>query len=106
MENFVTKSNTFIPLAGPANKQGRIAADNIAGIPTEYNGTQGSAVLKVFDMAVASTGINEKTALAAGIDYDKLYIYSAPHATYYPGGTNMSLKVLWNKKNYKISYFK
>lgn len=102
VENFVTKSNTFIPLAGPANKQGRIAADNIAGIPTEYNGTQGSAVLKVFDMTVASTGINEKTALAAGMDYDKLYIYSAPHATYYPGGTNMSLKVLWNKKNYKI----
>ena len=102
IEDFVSKSNAFIPLAGPANKQGRIAADNIAGIPSEYRGTQGSAVLKVFEMTVATTGLNEKSALAAKIDYDKLYLYSAPHATYYPGGKNMSIKVLWNKKNHKI----
>ncbi|MBR6777619.1 MAG: FAD-dependent oxidoreductase [Clostridia bacterium] len=101
-EDFITKKPSFIPLAGPANKQGRIAADNIAGYPTEYTGTQGSAVLKVFDMTVATTGLNEKNARLAGIDYDKTYIFSAPHATYYPGGTNMSIKVLWDKKTHKL----
>ena len=78
-EDFITKSPAFIPLAGPANKQGRIAADNICGINSEYTGTQGSAVLKLFDMTVATTGINEKSASAAGIDYDKTYIYSGSH---------------------------
>ncbi len=101
-EDFITKKPSFIPLAGPANKQGRIAADNIAGYPTEYTGTQGSAVLKVFDMTVATTGLNEKNARLAGIDYDKTYIFSAPHATYYPGGTNMSIKVLWDKNTHKL----
>lgn len=102
VEDFVTKSPAFIPLAGPANKQGRIAADNIAGIPSEYNGTQGSAVLKLFDMTIATTGINEKSAKAAGIDYDKTYIYSGSHASYYPGANNMSIKALWDKKTLKI----
>ena len=102
VEDYITKTPAFIPLAGPANKQGRIAADNIAGIPSAYTGTQGSAVLKLFDMTVATTGLNEKKAQAAGIDYDKAYIYSAPHATYYPGGTNMSIKALWDKKTLQI----
>lgn len=101
-EDFITKSPAFIPLAGPANKQGRIAADNICGIGSEYTGTQGSAVLKLFDMTVATTGINEKTATAAGIDYDKTYIYSGSHASYYPGASNMSVKALWDKKTLKI----
>lgn len=101
-EDFITKSPAFIPLAGPANKQGRIAADNICGIDSEYTGTQGSAVLKLFDMTVATTGINEKTATAAGIDYDKTYIYSGSHASYYPGASNMSVKALWDKKTLKI----
>ena len=101
-EDFVTKSPAFIPLAGPANKQGRIAADNIAGIYSEYNGSQGSAVLKLFDMTVATTGVNEKSAKAAGIDYDKTYIYSGSHASYYPGANNMSIKALWDKKTLKI----
>lgn len=101
-EDFVTKSPAFIPLAGPANKQGRIAADNIAGISSEYNGSQGSAVLKLFDMTVATTGVNEKSAKAAGIDYDKTYIYSGSHASYYPGANNMSIKALWDKKTLKI----
>lgn len=101
-EDFITKSPTFIPLAGPANKQGRIAADNICGINSEYTGTQGSAVLKLFDMTVATTGINEKSAAAAGIDYDKTYIYSGSHASYYPGASNMSIKALWDKKTLKI----
>lgn len=101
-EDFITKSPAFIPLAGPANKQGRIAADNICGINSEYTGTQGSAVLKLFDMTVATTGINEKSASSAGIDYDKTYIYSGSHASYYPGASNMSIKALWDKKTLKI----
>lgn len=101
-EDFITKSPAFIPLAGPANKQGRIAADNICGINSEYTGTQGSAVLKLFDMTVATTGINEKSAAASGIDYDKTYIYSGSHASYYPGASNMSIKALWDKKTLKI----
>ena len=102
VEDFITKNPAFIPLAGPANKQGRIAADNIAGYESVYTGTQGSAVLKLFDMTVATTGLNEKSAQAAGIDYDKTYTYSASHATYYPGAAQMSIKALWDKKTLKI----
>lgn len=102
IQDFITKEPAFIPLAGPANKQGRIAADNIVGISSEYTGTQGSAILKLFDMAVAATGLNEKKAKAAGIDYDKAYIYSGSHASYYPGAGNMSVKALWDKKTLKI----
>lgn len=102
VEDFITRSPAFVPLAGPANKQGRIAADNIAGIASEYTGTQGSAVLKLFDLTVAATGLNEKSAKAAGIDFDKTYIYSGSHASYYPGANNMSIKALWDKKTLKI----
>lgn len=102
VEDFITKLPAFIPLAGPANKQGRIAADNIVGVSSEYTGTQGSAVLKLFDMTVATTGLNEKGAKAAGVDYDKTYIYSGSHASYYPGANNMSIKALWDKKTLKI----
>lgn len=102
VEDFITKKPAFIPLAGPANKQGRIAADNIAGYESVYTGTQGSAVLKLFDMTVATTGLNEKSATAAGIDYDKTYTYSASHATYYPGAAQMSIKAMWDKKTLKI----
>lgn len=102
VKDYITGSPAFIPLAGPANKQGRIAADNIASIPSEYKGTQGSAVLKLFDMTVATTGLSEKRAAAEGIDYDKTYTYSASHASYYPDATNMSVKVLWDKQTYKL----
>ena len=102
VEDFITKKPAFIPLAGPANKQGRIAADNIAGCESVYTGTQGSAVLKLFDMTVATTGLNEKTAGLAGIDYDKTYTYSASHATYYPGAAQMSVKALWDKRTLKL----
>lgn len=102
VEDFLTKKPAFIPLAGPANKQGRIAADNIAGYESVYTGTQGSAVLKLFDMTVATTGLNEKSARLAGIDYDKTYTYSASHATYYPGAAQMSIKALWDKRTLKI----
>ncbi len=102
VKNFITKAEAFIPLAGPANRQGRIAADNIAGIASEYNGTQGSSILKLFDMTVAATGINERSAQAAGIDYDKTYIYSGSHASYYPDARNMSVKALWDRKTLKM----
>lgn len=102
VRDFVTGNPAFIPLAGPANKQGRIAADNIIGIPSEYTGTQGSAILKLFDMTVATTGLNEKGAKSAGIDYDKTYIYSGSHASYYPDANNMSIKALWDKETLKI----
>ena len=102
VEDFITKTPAFIPLAGPANKQGRIAADHIAGLSSVYKGTQGSAVLKLFDMTIATTGINEKAAKAAGIDYDKTYTYSGSHASYYPGASMMSIKALWDKKTLKL----
>jgi len=102
VKNFVTNAPAFIPLAGPANKQGRIVADNICGIPSEFEGTQGSSVLKLFDMTVATTGLNEKSAHDAGFDFDKTYTYSASHASYYPDATMMSVKVLWDKATHKI----
>jgi len=95
--DFVTGEKAMIPLAGPANKQGRIAADNICGLPSRYKGTQGSAILKVFDMTVATTGINEKTAQRLKLDYDKSFTFSGNHAGYYPGAVSMSIKILFEK---------
>ncbi|MCL1859195.1 MAG: DsrE/DsrF/DrsH-like family protein [Oscillospiraceae bacterium] len=100
--DFVTGQAAMIPLAGPANKQGRIAADNICGLNSKYTGTQGSSILKVFDMTVASTGINEKTAKKLGLMYDKSFTYSASHANYYPGAVNMSVKTIFEKETGKI----
>lgn len=98
----VTGMPAYIPLAGPANKQGRIAADHIAGIQNRYSNTQGTSIVKIFDMAAAVTGINEATALSLGINYDKVYLLSASHAEYYPGASPLSIKVLFEKKNGRI----
>ena len=100
--DFITHEQTLIPLAGPANKQGRIAADNVTGRDSRYTGTQGSAILKVFDMTVATTGVNEKTAKRMNLNYDKAFTYSASHASYYPGAVNMALKVIYEKETGKI----
>ncbi|MEG0692414.1 MAG: FAD-dependent oxidoreductase, partial [Oscillospiraceae bacterium] len=100
--DFVTGQKAFIPLASPANKQGRIAADNICSLDSKYTGTQGSAILKVFEMTVATTGTNEKTAKRLGLDYDKSFTYSASHASYYPGAVNMSIKTIFEKGTGKI----
>ncbi|MHB1313963.1 MAG: FAD-dependent oxidoreductase [Christensenellales bacterium] len=100
--DFVTGKPGYIALAGPANKQGRIAADNICKIPSVYKGTQGSSVLKLFDMTIATTGINENTAKNMGIAYDKVFLYPASHATYYPGASNISMKVLFEKPDGRI----
>ncbi|HZJ78640.1 MAG TPA: FAD-dependent oxidoreductase [Clostridia bacterium] len=100
--NPITNQKGYVPLAGPANKQGRIVADNICGIDSAYPGTQGSAIIKVFDLTVASTGINEKTAKKLGLSYDKSFTYSANHATYYPGAVNMSVKTIFEPRSGKI----
>ena len=100
--DFVTGQAAMIPLAGPANKQARIAADHICGIMSEYSGTQGSAIIKIFDMTVASTGINEKTAQKLNLSYDKIFLWIANHAGYYPGATPMSMKVIFENMSGKI----
>lgn len=102
VKNFYTGQETFVPLAGPANRQGRIAADNICGISSAYHGTQGTSIMRFFDLTAASVGLNEKAATAAGIVYDKTYTYPSSHATYYPGSTNMSIKVLWEKESGRL----
>lgn len=102
VKHFVTGQKALISLAGPANKQGRIAADNICGGDSVFKGSQGSSVIKIFDMTAASTGINEKSAKAQGIDYDKVYLAPMSHAGYYPGGSLMSMKVIFEKETYKL----
>jgi NADPH-dependent 2,4-dienoyl-CoA reductase/sulfur reductase-like enzyme/rhodanese-related sulfurtransferase len=96
--DFVTGEKVFVPLASPANKQGRIAADNICGLDSVYGGTQGTAILKVFDMTVAVTGGNERTLTAAGVDFEKSYTFSPSHADYYPGAAYMTIKLLFDRK--------
>ena len=101
--NFVTGARgRSVALAGPANKQGRVAADNIGGIPSTYKGTQASSVVKLFKMTVAMTGLNEKGAQDSGIDYDKTYLWPESHASYYPDATHMTMKVLFEKKTGRI----
>ena len=100
--HYVTGHKTLISLAGPANKQGRIAADNICGGDSRYKGSQGSSVLKLFDLTAAATGINEKTAKMEGIPYDKIILSPLNHAGYYPGGKNMVMKVLFNKEDNRL----
>ena len=100
--HFVTGQKALISLAGPANKQGRIAADNICGGNSRFTGSQGSSVLKVFDLTAASTGINEKTAKAAGIAYEKVMLFPASHASYYPGAQSLTMKVLYEKETLRL----
>ena len=102
VSHFVTGQKALISLAGPANKQGRIAADNICGGNSRFYGSQGSSVLKLFSLTAASTGINEKAAQAAGIAYDKVVLFPASHATYYPGAQSMAMKVLYEKESLRL----
>ncbi len=106
IEDFISKESTMIPLAGPANKQGRIAADNIAGLNAAYTGTQGSSIAKVFDLTVASTGENEKTLVKRGLvkgkDFESIIITQNNHASYYPGAVPMTLKLLFTTDGKKI----
>jgi len=96
--DFITGNPTMIPLAGPANKQGRIVANNILGKKEKYIGTMGTSVAKVFDMTVASTGNNEKGLKKLGIDYEVIHIHPGSHAGYYPGVFPISMKLLFDCK--------
>jgi len=102
VKHFVTGEKALISLAGPANKQGRIAADNICGGNSVFRGSQGSSVIKLFDMTAASTGINESAAKAAGINYERIVLSPASHADYYPGGKVMTMKVLYEKETLRL----
>ena len=102
VKNFVTGEDDLIALAGPANKQGRIIADNICGGDSRYNGSQGSSIVKIFDITAATTGINEKKAKSFGIDYDKVILSPMSHAGYYPGGKVMTMKVLFEKETFRL----
>lgn len=94
--DFINGSKTAIALAGPANKQGRIAADNVCGISSTYKGTQGTAVIKVFGLTGASTGNNERTLKAKNKEYRVIYVHPASHASYYPGSTPISIKLIFD----------
>ncbi|MBO0196260.1 MULTISPECIES: FAD-dependent oxidoreductase [Vibrio] len=101
-KDFVTGEQTLVPLAGPANRQGRIAADNMLGRQETYQGTQGTAICKIFDLAVASTGKNEKQLKRENIAYEKVYVHTASHASYYPGAETVSFKMLFDPVTGKI----
>ncbi|HDM8200672.1 TPA: FAD-dependent oxidoreductase [Vibrio harveyi] len=101
-KDFVTGEQTLVPLAGPANRQGRMAADNMLGRQETYQGTQGTAICKIFDLAVASTGKNEKQLKRENITYEKVYVHTASHASYYPGAETVSFKMLFDPATGKI----
>ena len=102
VKHFVTGQDVLLSLAGPANKQGRIAADNICGGDSHYTGSQGSSVIKVFAMTAASTGVNETNAKKAGLDVDSVILSPMSHAGYYPGGKVMTMKVVFEKETYRL----
>ena len=103
VKDFVTGEWTLIPLAGPANRQGRIAADVLAGRHSKFRGTQGTSICKLFGAAIAQTGVSEKTLIRLGdTDFEKVYIYPNSHAGYYPGAKMMVIKLLFRKSNGKV----
>ena len=102
VKHLITEQDAVISLAGPANKQGRIAADNICGLMSEYKGSQGSSIIKLFDMTVATTGINEQQAKANGYEYEKVILTQNSHAGYYPNAKAMTLKLIFEKESFRI----
>jgi len=102
VRHVVTGEEALISLAGPANKQGRIAADNICGRESRYQGSQGSSVIKIFDMTAAATGISETAARRAGLDADSVILSPMSHAGYYPGGKMMTMKVVFEKETFRL----
>ncbi|HMM05563.1 MAG TPA: FAD-dependent oxidoreductase [Clostridiales bacterium] len=106
VEDYIFKDKTMIPLAGPANREGRIAANNIAGFEEAYHGSQGTYVAKVFDLTTAATGANEKSlihrGMKKGVDYESVIISQNSHAGYYPGAKQMLLKLLFSMDGKKI----
>ena len=102
VRHLVTGADSVISLAGPANKQGRIAADNICGRDSRYEGSLGSSVIKLFDLTAASTGVNETNARKAGLDVDKVFLSPMNHAGYYPGGETMTMKVVFERETWRL----
>jgi CoA-disulfide reductase len=100
--DYISGTKTMIPLAGPANRQGRIAANNLMGKREKYQGTLGTSIAKVFDLTVAATGNNEKTLKRLGINYEVVHIHPNSHAGYYPGAAPISLKLIFDKETGKI----
>lgn len=101
-EELISKRKMIIPLAGPANKQGRVVANNICGRQERYKGTLATSILKVFNITVASTGINERSLPLINEDYEKIYLHPYDHATYYPGASPIHMKILFSKKSKRI----
>lgn len=102
VKHYVTGEDALISLAGPANKQGRIAADNICGGDSRYSGSQGSSVIKVFELTAAVTGVNETNARKAGLNVDTVILSPMSHAGYYPGGRVMTMKVVFERETYRL----
>lgn len=102
VKHYVTGEDALISLAGPANKQGRIAADNICGGDSRYPGSQGSSVIKVFELTAAVTGVNETNARKAGLNVDTVILSPMSHAGYYPGGRVMTMKVVFERETYRL----
>jgi NADPH-dependent 2,4-dienoyl-CoA reductase/sulfur reductase-like enzyme/rhodanese-related sulfurtransferase len=103
VKDYVTGQWTLIPLAGPANRQGRIAADVIAGRDSHYRGTQGTSICRIFEGEIGQTGPSEKLLRQLGdTDFEKLYLYPNSHAGYYPGAKMMAIKVLFRKKDGRL----
>lgn len=100
--DYINGQPTVIPLAWPANRQGRLVADHIYGYDVRYTGTMGTSIAKVFDLTVAATGNNEKTLKRVGLDYEVVHIHPNSHAGYYPGASPISLKLIFDKKTGKI----
>ncbi len=100
--DYVTGQPALVPLAGPANRQGRIAADNIFGGESVYRHTQGTAICKVFDLAIGMTGLSEKTARRLDIACEKVYVHPMSHASYYPGAKPLSLKLIFDPTSGKV----
>lgn len=102
VKNYIIQEDTAIPLAGPANRQGRIVAGNIAGRNEKYRGSLGTSILKVFELTGGATGLNERTIKKLGLTYEKIYLHPNDHASYYPGATPISIKVLYSKETQEI----
>ena len=102
VDEFVTGTKALIPLAGPANRQGRIAVDNIFGRNAVYQKTQGTAICKLFGLTIGMTGVNEKILKRMNIAYEKVYIHANNHASYYPGATQISMKLLFDPNSGKL----
>jgi rhodanese-related sulfurtransferase len=102
IKDFVSGDPTQVPLAGPANRQGRIAADNIFGRPSKYRGTQGTAIVGIFDLTAAMTGASEKALRRSNRPFRKIYVHPAHHAGYYPGAEPMTLKILFQPETGKL----